>query len=100
MRLLSELLLFPVTGPIRTVEFVTKRIKDQVEAEYLDEGKVRAQLLELTLKRTHGEIDDAQYREQEAIILARLNEIRAYKRSLEEPPQQEGGSPAQEGNRG
>jgi Gas vesicle protein G len=79
MRLLSEILLSPISGPVRTIEFVTKRIKDQVEAEYLDEGKVRAELLDLTMRYDRGEIDADQYKQQEAAILEHLNEIRAYR---------------------
>jgi uncharacterized membrane protein len=79
MRLLSEILLSPISGPVRTIEFVTKRIKDQVEAEYLDEGKVRAELLDLTMRYDRGEIDDDQYKQQEAAILEHLNDIRAYR---------------------
>ena len=79
MRLLSEILLSPVSGPLRAVGFVTKRIKDQVESEYLDEGKVRAELLDLTMRYDRGEIDDDQYKQQEAAILEHLNDIRRYK---------------------
>lgn len=82
MRLLSELLLSPVTGPVHGVGFVLNRIKDQVEAEYLDEGKVKADLLDLEMRYEHGELDEEQYKQQEAAILERLNEIRAYKESL------------------
>ncbi len=83
MRLLSEIVLAPVSGPVRTVGFVLNRIKDQVEAEYLDEGKVQADLLDLTLRYDRGEIDDAEYKEQEAAILQHLNDIRAYKEAAE-----------------
>jgi hypothetical protein len=55
------------------------RIKDQVEAEYLDEGNVRGELLDLTLRYERGEIDDDQYKQQEAAILEHLNDIRARK---------------------
>lgn len=79
MRLLSEILLSPVTGPIRTAGFVIKRIHEQVESEYLDEGKVQAELLDLTMRYDRGEIDDEQYQEHEAAILEHLNDIRAYK---------------------
>ena len=81
MRLLSEILLSPVSGPLRATGFVLNRIKDQVEAEYLNEGKVQAELLDLTLRYDRGEVDDAQYAEQEAAILQHLNDIRAYKES-------------------
>lgn len=83
MRLLSEILLSPVSGPLRTLGFVVNRIQDQVEAEYLDEGKVQAELLDLTLRYERGEIDDAQYKEQEAAILRHLNDIRAYKEATQ-----------------
>lgn len=81
MRLLSEILLAPVTGPVRMVGFAVNRVKDQVESEYLDEGKVQAELLDLTLQYDRGEIDDAEYKEREAAILQHLNDIRAYKES-------------------
>lgn len=83
MRLLSEVLLSPVSGPTRMIGFVVKRIKDQVEAEYLDEGKVQAELLDLTLRYDRGEIDDAEYKEHETLILQHLNDIRAYKEATE-----------------
>lgn len=83
MRLLSEILLSPVSGPVRTIGFVMNRLKDQVEAEYLDEGKVQAELLDLTFRYDRGEIDIAQYKEEEAAILQHLNDIRAYKESAE-----------------
>lgn len=81
MRLLSEILLAPVNAPVRMVGFVMNRIKDQVESEYLDEGKVQGELLDLTLRYDHGEIDDAEYKERETAILQHLNDIRAYKES-------------------
>jgi len=84
VRLLSEILLSPVTGPVRMVEFVTNRVKDQVEAEYYDEGKVRAELLDLTMRYDHGEIDDEEYRQQEATILEHLNQIRAYREAQQQ----------------
>jgi hypothetical protein len=79
MRLLGKVLLSPITGPVWTAGFVAKRINEQVDAEYLDEGKVQAELLDLTLQYDRGEIDDEEYKEREAAILEHLNDIRAYK---------------------
>ncbi|HEY7976236.1 MAG: gas vesicle protein GvpG [Ktedonobacterales bacterium] len=79
MRFLSKLLTAPVTGPLDTVNFVVKRINDQVAAEYLDEGKTQADLLDLTMRYERGELDDAAFEEQQAAILQHLNDIRAYK---------------------
>lgn len=78
-RLLSKLLTSPVTGPIDFLTFVVNRVNDQVAAEYLDEGKAQAELLDLTVRYQRGEIDDAEYERQEAAILQHLNDIRDYK---------------------
>lgn len=81
VRLLSEILMSPFTGSARLFGFVVKNVNEQVEAEYLDEGKVQAELLDLTLRYDGGELNDEQYKEQEARILQRLNDIRNYKQS-------------------
>ncbi len=82
MQLLSKVLLSPVLGPIWTAEVVIKRLNEQIMDQYLDEGKVQADLLELTLQYERGEIDDDEYQEREAAILEHLNDIRAYKEQM------------------
>ncbi len=84
MQLLGKILLSPVLGPIWTSEFVIKRLNEQIMDQYLDEGKVQADLLELTLQYERGEIDDDDYQEREAAILEHLNDIRAYKEQMAE----------------
>jgi hypothetical protein len=79
VRLLGKILTSPVTGPLDTALFVARRINDQVAEEYLDEGKVQADLLDLTMRYEHGELDDAAFEEQQEAILDHLNDIRAYK---------------------
>lgn len=81
MRLLSELLTAPVTGPARALGFVMKGIYEQVKSEYLDEGKVQAELLDLTLRYEHHEITEEQFTAQEELILRHLKEIQEYKLS-------------------
>ncbi len=81
MRLLSEILSAPVSGPARALGFVFRRVQDQVESEFLNEGKVQAELLDLTFRYERGEVDDEGYKSQEAAILEHLNMIRAYKES-------------------
>lgn len=82
IRLLSELPLLPFTGPIRIAGFTVRRIQEQVEQEFLDEDRVRAELLDLSIRYERGEISDADYRKQEAIAMRHLSEIREYKESL------------------
>ncbi|HEX8997119.1 MAG TPA: gas vesicle protein GvpG [Ktedonobacterales bacterium] len=82
MQLLSEILMSPVKGPTRALGFVMKRIQDQVASEYLDEGKVQAELLDLTFRYERGEVNDEQFQEQQAAILQHLNDIRNYKQAM------------------
>jgi hypothetical protein len=90
MGLLSDLLLFPVTGPVRGFEFILEQIKEQADAVRLDEGRVMAELMDLGLRRDLGEISDAEYTEQETALLERLNAIRAEKAGLTEFGTEEG----------
>jgi hypothetical protein len=82
--LLSNLLLFPITGPIHGLKFVLEQIQAQVDAQVLDEGQVTADLMAIGLQHEMGEISDEEYAEQEAAVLEQLNAIRAYKAGLVE----------------
>ena len=82
MGLLSGLLLFPVTGPARGLLFVLEQIQAQVDAERLDEGRVQAELLALSVRHDLGEIPDAEYAAQDSALLEQLEAIRAYKEGL------------------
>jgi hypothetical protein len=84
MGLLSELLLFPVTGPIRGLRAIAEHVKAQVDAELFDEGVVMDKLLDLSMRHDLGEISDDEYEAQETALLEHLNEIRAYKEELME----------------
>jgi hypothetical protein len=85
MGLLSNLLLLPITGPVHGVHFILEQIKAQADAELMDEGRVEAELMNLSLRYDLGEISDAEYAEQEAALFDELNAIRAYKEELAEP---------------
>ena len=91
MGLLSGLLLLPITGPVRGLQFVLEQIKAEVDAEQLDEGRVEAELMELSVRHDLGEISDEDYAEQETALLEQLDAIRAYKEGLyEADPELEG----------
>ena len=85
MGLLSGLLLFPVTGPIHGLRFVLDQIKAQVDAELLDEGRLQAELMDLSLRHDLGEISDVEYESRETALLEQLNAIRDYKEGFLEP---------------
>jgi|SRR3954454_7312698 hypothetical protein len=84
MGLLSGLLLFPITGPVYGLKFVLEQIQAQVDAQFLDEGQVIANLMTIGMQHETGEIDDEEYALQEAALLEQLSAIRAYKASLVE----------------
>jgi hypothetical protein len=80
MGLLSDVLLLPVTGPVRGLRFIAERVKEQVDAE-LDPGRraeqVQAELIRLSVRRDLGQISENEYTAQEAALLAQLHALRA-----------------------
>lgn len=79
---LTDLLLFPVTGPVRGFQFILERIREEADAELLDEGRVMAELMDLGLHYDLGEISDSEYADHERVLLEELDAIRAYKEGL------------------
>lgn len=84
MGLLSSLLLFPVTGPLRGIQFVVEQIQAEANAMLFDENRVKAQIMALSLRLEQGEISEEEYEEHEAALLEWLNEIVEYRESLAE----------------
>ncbi len=78
MGLISDLLLFPVMGPVRGFQFILEQVKAEADAQLLDEGRVQAELMNLSLRYDAGEVSEEEYLEGEAYLLDRLDEVRAY----------------------
>jgi len=76
MSLLTDLLTFPVTGPIKGLMWIAEKVAEQAENELYSEDKVRGQLMELELRYDLGEISEQEYEEAEAALLERLKVIR------------------------
>jgi hypothetical protein len=79
MGLLSGVLLLPVTGPVRGFTAILRAIQAEVEAQIPDEGQVQGKLMELEMRHSAGQIDDAEYEAEEARLMEQLNEIRAFR---------------------
>lgn len=58
----ADLLLWPVSLPLKGLLFVLAVVADMAERELADESHLRQQLLELQLRYEEGEIDEAAYR--------------------------------------
>lgn len=82
MRLLLELLLFPITGPIRGLEFIVKQVQAELEAEVMNEERVQGQLVELSLRHDLGEISETEFQERETALFEELDMIRTYQEGL------------------
>jgi len=82
MGIVTGLLLLPFTAPVRGFGFFLERIRDEAEAALLDEGRAFAELIDLSMRHTAGELSDGEFAEQETVLLERLNSIREYRDEL------------------
>lgn len=86
MGFLTDLLLFPIMGPVRGVAFIAQQVQEAAEAGLLDEDQVQAELLSLSLQHATGEISDAEYEGYETELLDILDAMRVYRESMQETP--------------
>ncbi|MFQ5873614.1 MAG: gas vesicle protein GvpG [Dehalococcoidia bacterium] len=77
--ILGDLLTLPVLGAPRMIHWMAKKLTEEAEQEYLDEGRVRGELLELQQRYDAGEVEEEEYDRQEKTLLERLNAIREFK---------------------
>jgi hypothetical protein len=82
MGILKHVLFWPVTGPVAGIQWSMNQVMKVVEEELTDDTIVKQDFMALQMKLELGEIDDAEYVEQEAIIMARLREVRAWREKL------------------
>src|SRR5438309_6929231 len=79
MLIIDNLLALPITGPIAGVRWIFRQIARVADEELMDDGVVREQLLELQMALETGDITEEDYAVQEAALMRRLREIRAYR---------------------
>ena len=84
MGFLIDLLTLPVSGPIKGIYWLAKKVSEQAEGEQLDEDRVRGELLELQVRLELGEVTEEEYERQEKVIVERLNAIREAKAAREQ----------------
>ena len=82
MGILKHVLFWPVTGPVGATRWSLNQVMKIVEEELTDDTTVKQDFMALQMKLELGEIDDEEYVEQEAIIMARLREVRAWREKL------------------
>jgi hypothetical protein len=79
MGLISNILFFPVTGPVAGIRWALGKVQTVVEEELTDDSSVKQELMELQMQLELGDIDDAEYVRQEAALMQRLREIREWR---------------------
>jgi hypothetical protein len=77
--LLKHLLFWPVTGPEFLVKFSLDKVEGAVREQLTDDQSVKEDLMMLQMRLELGEIDDNEYLEAEAQLMARLRDIRQWR---------------------
>jgi hypothetical protein len=80
--LLSNILLFPVTGPIAGIKWSLGKVAQVVDEELTDDTPIKQELMELQMQLELGDIDDDEYVRREAEVMVRLREVRAWRERL------------------
>ena len=86
MLFLDDLLLSPLTG----FKFILRTLQRVAEQEYTDAAPLKERLLELQLKLEEGEMSEAEYVAEEAVVIRQLRELQNRKRELAGLPEEEG----------
>lgn len=76
MGLITGLLTLPL-APVRGTAWLAERIQEQAESELYDEGRIRAQLMEIEAAREAGEVGEEEATLAEDALLERLIAARA-----------------------
>jgi len=77
--MLFKLLGAPFTLPMAGIKYVFQTVADLADQELYDEGSLRDQLLLLQVQLEDGDIDEDDFAEREADLLARMREIKERK---------------------
>jgi hypothetical protein len=85
MGLLSNILFFPITGPVAGIRWTLGKVQQVAEEELTDDSAVKQELMELQMQLELGDIDDDEYLRREADLMRRLREIREWRERLGRP---------------
>ena len=85
MGLLTNILFFPITGPVAGIKWSLNKVIAVAEQELTDDTPIKQDLMELQMQLELGDIDDDEYVAREAVLMQRLREVRAWKERLGQP---------------
>jgi hypothetical protein len=78
--MLTDLLLFPITGPLHGVDWIARKIKEQVDDEMFSDKAIRKRLYALNQQLDNHEITEEEFEAQEAELLELLERAEAERR--------------------
>ncbi|MBI2773767.1 MAG: gas vesicle protein GvpG [Chloroflexi bacterium] len=88
--MLFKLLTLPVSLPAAGIRYCLEKVAEVAEHEMNSEEPIKEELLELQLALEDGSIKERTYKAREAVLLARLREVRERRRALAREQQAEG----------
>jgi hypothetical protein len=83
--LLTNILFFPITGPVAGIKWSLGKVQTVVEQELTDDTPIKQELMELQMQLELGDIDDDEYVAREAGLMRRLREVREWKERFGQP---------------
>ena len=80
--ILFKLLALPVTAPAAGIRYCLEKVLEVAEHQMWDEDPVREQLILVNEAYEENRMPEAEFREREAELLARLREIREHQKAV------------------
>jgi hypothetical protein len=80
--LLTNLLLFPISGPVAGIKWSLRKVAQVVDEELTDDSSIKQELMELQMQLELGDITDDEYVAREADLMQRLRDVRLWRERL------------------
>ena len=82
MGLITNLLFFPIAGPVYGIRWSLRNIQRVVEDELTDDSAIKEEMMELQLLLELGDIDEEEYQRREATLMQRFRDVREWRERL------------------
>jgi hypothetical protein len=79
--ILFKLLALPISAPAAGIRYCLEKVLEMAEHQMWDEDPVREELMLVNEAYEEGRMPEAEFRERETELLARLREIREHKKA-------------------
>jgi hypothetical protein len=79
--ILFKLLALPISAPAAGIRYCLEKVLEMAEHQMWDEDPIREELMLVNEAYEEGRMPEAEFRERETELLARLREIREHKKA-------------------